>query len=129
MTMKKARILFAQAGLGLAALLSTHGAPVFAVEAEAEAANIRVRPVETSPSGPSVDQIDQWGANDSAGAIYSPFSTPVDPAVELASAKSASHATSGPNPTDAGSAGLMATTVGAFAAVGLLAALVRFLVA
>jgi len=125
--MKKARILFAQAGLGLAALLSTHGAPLFAVEPEA--GNIRVRPVETSSSRPSVDQIDQWGANDSAGAIYSPFSTPVEPAVELASAKSASHATSGRNPTDAGSAGLVATTVGAFAAVGLLAALVRFLVA
>ena len=127
MIMKKARILFAQAGLGLAALLSTHGAPLFAVEPEA--GNIRVRPVETSPSRPSVDQIDQWGANDSAGAIYSPFSTPVEPTVELASAKSASHATSGRNPTDAGSAGLVATTVGAFAAVGLLAALVRFLVA
>ena len=127
MTMKKARILFAQAGLGLAVLLSTHGAPLFAVEAEA--GNVRVRPVETSPLRPSVDQINQWGANDSAGAIYSPFSTPVEPAVELASAKSASHATSGRNPTDAGSAGLVATALGAFAAVGLLAALVRFLVA
>lgn len=129
--MKKARILFAQAGLGLAALLSTHGAPLFAVEAEAEAeaGNVRVRPVETSPLRPSVDQIDQWGANDSAGAIYSPFSTPVEPAVELVSAKSGSHAASGRNPTDVGSAGLVATTVGAFAAVGLLAALVRFLVA
>jgi hypothetical protein len=120
--MKNARMRSALAGLGVAMLALSAWGPLLA----AEAGNASVQAAETSPPPSAVDQHDEWGSTVAAGAIYSPFST----AVEAAVAKAAPPATTSiPNAPGDGSVGLVTTTVGAFVAMGLVAALVRILVA
>jgi hypothetical protein len=119
--MKKARMSFALAGLGMAMLAFSASGPLRA----AEAGDALVQAAETSPPASAVDQRDEWGSTVAAGAIYSPFSTAVDAAVP----KAAAPAPSRRNAPGDGAVGLVTTTVGAFVALGLVAALVRILVA
>jgi hypothetical protein len=119
--MKNARKRSALAGLGVAMLALSAWGPLLA----AEAGNASVQAAETSPPPSAVDPHDEWDSTVAAGAIYSPFST----AVEAAVAKAASPATSRRSAPGDGSVGLVTTTVGAFVAMGLVAALVRILVA
>jgi len=108
----------ALAGLCLAALSATAGAPVFAAEAQ-------------KPSSVEADRIEQSaGAEESGlvshgGALYNPFSTAVD------TAASKSHADAAPTRQDVDERlpDLMATAVTALVAAGFLVILVRVLIA
>jgi len=108
----------ALAGLCLAVLSATAGAPVFAAEAQ-------------NPSSAEADRIEQSaGADESGlvshgGALYNPFSTAVDTAAPNP------HADAAPTRQRADERwpDLMATAVGALVAAGFLVILVRVLIA
>ena len=112
----------ALAGLGRAVLALSAWEPLLAAEAD----DSPVPAVETSRPSTAVDHQDEWDSTVAAGAIYSPFSTAVEAAVATAAPPGTTPRRNAPGD---GSVGLVTTTVGAFVAMGLVAALVRILVA
>lgn len=112
----------ALAGFCLAALAVPPGAALFAAEAQ-RAPSVKTEAIEQSAGGNVQD--DATALVDLGGAIYSPFS----PAVVGAAAPPAVHATPMLQKADEGTFGLVATTVTAFIAAGVLFAFVRVIMA
>ena len=119
MAKRKPGVRRALAGICLAALSVPPGAPLVAAEIEkapsaraeamGQAAGVHVESDESASLG---------------GALYSPFSTAFDPAAATPKAYATPRRQNG----DEGSAGLVPTTIATFVAIGLLLALVRFLI-
>lgn len=112
----------ALAGLCLAALSATAGAPQFAAEAQ------KPSTAEASRIGQSAGVDVQADASDLptlGGAIYSPFGT----TFETAGSKPQTHATPTRQNADEGSPDFVMAAVTVFVAAGFLVVLVRVLVA
>lgn len=122
MVLRQRETRLALAGLCLAALSATAGAPLFAAEAQ-------------KPSTVEADRIGQSAgvdvqANESdlvshGGALYSPFST----AFDTAGSKPRANATPTGKRVDEGSPDLVTAAVTVLVAAGFLVALVRVLIA
>lgn len=121
MSKKKRGTRRALAGFCLAALSALPGELLLAAEAE-KASSFKVDLIE-EPTGKDVER-DESGAVSLGGALYSPFS----PAFEAVAQTSAS-ATPTRQTVDEGTPDLITTTVATSVAAGLLAALVRVLIA
>ncbi|MBT2326242.1 hypothetical protein J7E62_28350 [Variovorax paradoxus] len=122
MVLRQRGTRLALAGLCLAALSATAGAPLFAAEAQ------KPSPVEADHIGQSAGADVQANESDSGshgGALYSPFSTAFDTAASIPQ----THATPKRQNVDEGSPDLVTTAVAAFVAAGFLVVLVRVLIA
>lgn len=114
---------WALAGFCLAALSAPPGAALSAAEAQ-RAPSVKAEAIEQSVGGNV--QGDASALVDLGGAIYSPFSPAVG---HVAAAQPAVRATPMLQKADEGTFGLVATTVTAFIAAGVLFAFVRVLMA
>ena len=117
----KRRTRRALAGLGLAALSVPPGAALFAAEGVRSPADANAEAVKAPASGEV--QADAFALSDLGGAIYSPFS----PAAGELAARPAAQGTVALPKRNGAVVGLVATTVTAFIAAGVLFVLVRML--